>query len=91
MSSEEDDMNEDKELEQETDEESEEHVSEEIEEREEENESETLRQSELKLKELAKEKGQKAPTGNARRLERSNPLRTAVRTLASTPARSTFP
>jgi len=63
MSSEEDDMSEDRELEEETEEESEEHVSEEIEEREEENESQNVRESELKSKELAKEKGQKAPTG----------------------------
>ena len=63
MSSEEDDMSEDRELEEETDEESEEHVSEEIEEREEEKESETERESELKSRGRGKESVQKAQSG----------------------------
>jgi hypothetical protein len=64
MSSEEDDMSEDRDLEEETNEESEEHVSEEIEEREEEKESETERESEIKAREREKKRVQKAPIGN---------------------------
>jgi hypothetical protein len=62
MSSEEDDMSEDRDLEEETDEESEEHVSEEIEEREEEKESETERESEIKAREREKKGVQKPPS-----------------------------
>lgn len=67
MSSEEDDMSEDRDLEEETEEESEDHVSEEVEEREEENESATKRESEIKLREREKKRIQTAPSGRKSR------------------------